>query len=222
MLILPAVVVSGLVLACLVIYFGYLITYTILMFFVKRAGKLISENEQDTIVRKQPRVGWKEDDIQKISMVGGGMVLGLVILLLFSLKDEQRLLLWVILTVLGVIFGFLSFAIVGSMQRTSAQARPGPVGSAAVPPHSNNGHERSGYPNQGQAGSAQQDYIIVVCVNCAQKLRIPRQKRKLIITCPQCRTSFPYSPGKPGLISRLKKYTQSLWEKIQSALVFKK
>jgi hypothetical protein len=41
-------------------------------------------------------------------------------------------------------------------------------------------------------GVSEEPKIIVVCENCSQKLRIPKRKKKLIVTCPTCRYTFPY------------------------------
>lgn len=34
------------------------------------------------------------------------------------------------------------------------------------------------------------NYKIVKCPNCAQKLRLPRGQKKIIVTCKKCRTEF--------------------------------
>jgi hypothetical protein len=35
-----------------------------------------------------------------------------------------------------------------------------------------------------------QEYKIFKCPNCSQKLRVPRKKGKLVITCKKCRNEF--------------------------------
>lgn len=37
------------------------------------------------------------------------------------------------------------------------------------------------------------DYTIINCPNCPTKLRIPKGKGKLTITCPKCKTNFKMS-----------------------------
>jgi hypothetical protein len=213
MLILPAVVVGGLVVACLVFYTGFLITHTILSYFTKRS-KFTPAGFPVNGVNKPHPVAWKESDIDKISLVGGGIGIGLVILLLFSIQKEQALLGWVILTFIGLISGLLSFVIFDTIRSAPLKGRPGPGGSESTPPRPGHGDAKTA-PND----QARQEFMIVVCVNCAQKLRIPRQKKKLIITCPKCRASFPYTPGLEGVIGQFKKQYRSLLQRIRSLVI---
>jgi len=34
--------------------------------------------------------------------------------------------------------------------------------------------------------------IIVICENCSQKIRLPKKKNKIIVTCPTCHHKFPF------------------------------
>lgn len=47
--------------------------------------------------------------------------------------------------------------------------------------------------------------IIILCENCSQKLRIPKQKKKLRVTCPTCRHEFNYKRYFFGFSSNNKK-----------------
>jgi hypothetical protein len=38
-------------------------------------------------------------------------------------------------------------------------------------------------------------FTIINCINCEQKLRVPKIRRKLKITCPKCRDSFTLEPA---------------------------
>ena len=38
--------------------------------------------------------------------------------------------------------------------------------------------------------TGRRNYKVFVCPNCSQKLRIPRKKGKLTITCSRCKTKF--------------------------------
>ena len=44
-------------------------------------------------------------------------------------------------------------------------------------------------------------YSIIVCLKCTQKLRVPKIKKKLIVTCPKCKNSFTITPA--PFLSRL-------------------
>lgn len=45
-----------------------------------------------------------------------------------------------------------------------------------------------------------EEKIIVICEKCHQKLRIPRQGKKLHVTCPACRYEFVYLDGDEFLL----------------------
>ncbi|MFB2835174.1 hypothetical protein [Floridanema evergladense] len=47
--------------------------------------------------------------------------------------------------------------------------------------------------------------IIILCENCSQKLRIPKRKKKLRVTCPTCRHEFNYKRYLFGFSSNNKK-----------------
>lgn len=47
--------------------------------------------------------------------------------------------------------------------------------------------------------------VIVICPNCSQKLRIPRRRNKLIVTCTVCRHEFSYQYYGLGLSSSSQK-----------------
>lgn len=47
--------------------------------------------------------------------------------------------------------------------------------------------------------------IIILCENCSQKLRIPKRKKKLRVTCPTCRHEFNYKRYLLGFSSNNKK-----------------
>ncbi|MFB2972527.1 hypothetical protein ACE1CD_26510 [Aerosakkonema sp. BLCC-F183] len=47
--------------------------------------------------------------------------------------------------------------------------------------------------------------IIILCENCSQKLRIPKRKKKLRVTCPTCRHEFNYKRYVFGFSSNNKK-----------------
>lgn len=47
--------------------------------------------------------------------------------------------------------------------------------------------------------------IIILCENCSQKLRIPKRKKKLRVTCPNCRHEFNYKRYLFGFSSNNKK-----------------
>ncbi|MBE9228540.1 hypothetical protein IQ264_24290 [Phormidium sp. LEGE 05292] len=47
--------------------------------------------------------------------------------------------------------------------------------------------------------------LIILCENCSQKLRIPKRKKKLRVTCPNCRHEFNYKRYLFGFSSNNKK-----------------
>jgi len=49
--------------------------------------------------------------------------------------------------------------------------------------------------NKQPTGSGQ-EYEILPCPTCGQKLRLPKVKEELAVTCPKCRTNFNHSAGK--------------------------
>lgn len=47
-----------------------------------------------------------------------------------------------------------------------------------------------------QSKESDQDYVILPCPNCRQKLRFPKVQEQLAVTCPKCRNNFNHSAGK--------------------------
>lgn len=58
--------------------------------------------------------------------------------------------------------------------------------------------------NQYQS-DAKEVKLIILCENCSQKLRIPKRKKKLRVTCPNCRHEFNYKRYLFGFSSNNKK-----------------
>lgn len=57
-------------------------------------------------------------------------------------------------------------------------------------------------------GSEQNKNIIILCENCSQKLRVPKRRKQIQVTCPKCRHKFNYRHNIFGLSSSKKKYLQ--------------
>lgn len=56
--------------------------------------------------------------------------------------------------------------------------------------------------NKNQTAHANEEVkTIVICENCYQKIRIPRRKRKIYVTCPTCQHKFDYQYYALGLSS---------------------
>ncbi len=49
---------------------------------------------------------------------------------------------------------------------------------------------RNGFKNFGQRAGDFQKYRVFDCPSCGQKVRVPRGKGKINITCPNCRSKF--------------------------------
>lgn len=49
---------------------------------------------------------------------------------------------------------------------------------------------RNQYSQSGNTQSQTADYKIFKCPNCKQKIRVPRGKGKIEISCPKCQTKF--------------------------------
>jgi ribosomal protein L37AE/L43A len=200
MLILPAVFLGGIVAAAVVFYLGYLITSTILNWIAHRR-----KTASGPSAARLPII-LEEDSIAKLSLVGGVLAIGLVVLLLFSIQEDLTLIAWIVLTILGILAGFLSFLLVDTRGAPPAAAgRAGEPGSA--PPSQAKKEVRS--------QARDEPTIIVPCERCAQKLRIPRRGRRLIITCPKCGHSFPYGPDRVPLVQALRRNIRSLWKKLR-------
>lgn len=204
MIILPAVFLGGIVAAAVVFYLGYVITSAILNWVAGRRKAGGSSAGQLPVILA-------EDSIEKLSLVGGVLAIGLAVLLLFAIQEELTLVVWIVLTILGLLAGFLSFLLAGTRASPPAAAnRAGDPGGA--PPAHGGASQAQGRSRGGHDGPT----IIIPCPNCAQKLRIPRPGRKLIITCPKCGHSFPYGPDRIPLAQALQRSIRSLWKKLRS------
>ena len=192
MIIMPAVILGGLVVICVIFYLGYLLTYTILRKIAKsRRG--FSTLYQNILKEKQQLGDRTEKELEKISAIGGVVTLGIAALLIFSIRNEWTVVIWILLTGIGFLFAFLSPVIFGSIGNPVAKTKPEPGATTRVPPNSPDQQSNTTNAYQGSASKIRQAIkIIIVCENCSQKIRIPRQNNKLIVTCPTCRHEFKY------------------------------
>jgi hypothetical protein len=71
-----------------------------------------------------------EGRMEKLALLGGGLAVVLLILSLLVIPKEWALVIWIVLTALGILFGLLTFLM--NRPATGAEHRPPP--SAEVPP----------------------------------------------------------------------------------------
>ena len=100
----PAVALGALV----VFAAGYVVTRVVFSKIAKRR-KGPTVLYRDTLKEVNSRDDWTEEHIDGFAKVGGGIAVVLVLLLLFVIPREGFTLIWIVLTVLGVLFGLLTF-----------------------------------------------------------------------------------------------------------------
>ena len=213
MIIMPAVVVGGIVVFCLVFYLGYLLTYALVSRIAKNRSAPSSSDRDSFSVVQGGADDWDEDKKGKISFVGGVLTDGVGILLLFSIKNEWALLTWIMLTFIGIFAGLFSFAFWGSGYNPKIKFKTESYQAAGPPPSARPKYSQASRPVGDPTVEIIQQFIIIDCENCSQQLRIPMSDRKLIITCPKCRTSFEYGANPVSVIDKFKTNVQALLKK---------
>lgn len=127
MITVPAIALGAFVVFCI----GYLLTSTVM---TKNAKKTRSVS---TFYRSTGE--WKEvkhpdeateESINQMSMVGGGVAVGLMVLLLLVLPKTWASLIWVSLTILGIIFGIFTFVLREPKPIVNTESKPKPAESS--------------------------------------------------------------------------------------------
>jgi hypothetical protein len=189
-IIMSPTVILGTILAVIAIFIlGYMVTHFVLDRIARRR-KTAAAPLPPTLT---------ENGIDRLSIALGVVLVGLAVLLLFVAPSQWAVGTWIVLTILGFAAGLTALARWG---KDSAGSNAG-AGNPAVFSRDVTLQEKSApgemassarYRNNGAGSNVQTaESIIVPCPNCAQKLRVPRKKSKLIVTCPKCRCSFPYN-----------------------------